>query len=261
MTFAAFTLFFVVARAGGPVPVGAKGDRALETGAATAEDLFRRAVAAYDSGQYDLAIELFRKSYGRARDPAILFNIARAYRALGDCAKSLENLDAFLEVVSPDDPLAARARANRKEISVCVEEQRSVTPGPVLASPAAPVTLATVPSLPPPAPGVALGLSLSYRGPVRSAPLLMTSVCHATVGSTVTLALAEVALLLTTHRLAERIDAATVWTDDLQRDDDQRATLGTVSVLTGVALGVSTTAALGSCWVHWHRAHPSADTR
>src|SRR5580700_1793322 len=76
--------------------------------ASSADTSYADGLAAFNSGHYPQAIELFEKGYAASALPGFLFNIALAYRRLGDCPRALEYYRRFL-TASPDAP-------NRKKI-------------------------------------------------------------------------------------------------------------------------------------------------
>ena len=84
-----------------------------------AEALFREGLKAYDAKQYARAIESFEAAHRLSPLPEILFDIAMARRALGDCPRAAEGFDAFIAAAPADDPLLARARARRAELDAC----------------------------------------------------------------------------------------------------------------------------------------------
>jgi outer membrane protein assembly factor BamD (BamD/ComL family) len=84
--------------------------------AGDAETLFREGLKAYDAKQYARAIESFEAAHRLSPLPEILFDIAMARRARGDCQRAVEGFDAFIAAAPADDPLLARARARRAEL-------------------------------------------------------------------------------------------------------------------------------------------------
>jgi hypothetical protein len=67
----------------------------LLAGAARADDpgkakeAFQRGTTLYDVGQFEKAIEAWQDGYKEKADPAFLYNIAQAYRQLGDASKAI----------------------------------------------------------------------------------------------------------------------------------------------------------------------------
>jgi hypothetical protein len=62
---------------------------------ATASELKRQGDAAMDALRYDDGLALYKKAYALSRDPALLYNQARSYQALGDYASALDYLERF----------------------------------------------------------------------------------------------------------------------------------------------------------------------
>src|SRR5262249_1937161 len=58
---------------------------------------FREAMADYDSGNYDRAIESFKAAHRLTRAPELLFNIAQAYRRKGPagCKDALDFFESY----------------------------------------------------------------------------------------------------------------------------------------------------------------------
>ncbi len=64
--------------------------RAQETEAEKrATELWRKATAQYDLGNFDKAIELYKKGYEEAPASFFLYNIAQSYRQKGDCTNAI----------------------------------------------------------------------------------------------------------------------------------------------------------------------------
>ncbi len=72
--------------------------------APTAEDAFNAGQAAYDDGNFSLAVEHWQESYRLSHEPALLYNIGQAYRQAGDCVHALASYRQFLA----DDPTSDR---------------------------------------------------------------------------------------------------------------------------------------------------------
>jgi hypothetical protein len=56
---------------------------------------------AMDALHYDDALASYKKAYELSHDPALLYNQARAYQALGDYASALDLLERFEQIASP----------------------------------------------------------------------------------------------------------------------------------------------------------------
>jgi hypothetical protein len=85
--------------AGGPgdPPLGHATSRTTRGEAA---ELKSQADRAMDALHFDDALSLYQKAYELSKDPALLYNQARAYQALGDYASALDFIDRF-EVDAP----------------------------------------------------------------------------------------------------------------------------------------------------------------
>lgn len=87
----------------GSQPAPAEGD---EEGA---RRLFQSASEAYQRGEYQVAADHFTRAYELAPLPVLLFNIAQAYRQLGDCDRANFYLQRFVDEA---DESARQAAAN-----------------------------------------------------------------------------------------------------------------------------------------------------
>lgn len=70
----------------------------------TAEDLFNEGQAEYDRHNFALAVERWQAAYRVAKEPALLFNIAQAYRLANDCESALSTYKRFIA----EDPASER---------------------------------------------------------------------------------------------------------------------------------------------------------
>jgi hypothetical protein len=238
MTASLLPWMILAAVTGEPAVTAAPPASAPQEARPSGEELFRRGVSAYDAHEYAAAIELFEKAYAADAEPAILFNIAQGYRALGDCSKAIEKIETFLNTVQPGDPLIARARAKKRELAACAaasgaKEKKIVTPleSQSEAPPPPPAARAEPPPGPP-------SLTLTAR-PMQPEPPRFFQGAMAT----------------TCAASASRVDSAMTWTPEVAADDAQRRALGQASVITGIASGGAAVIAGASCWARWHRLH------
>lgn len=76
--------------------------------APTAETLFNDGQTAYDHGNYRLAIDRWQEAYRLSNEPALLFNVAQAYRLADDCGQALSSYKQFVAIdpTSEQRPLA-----------------------------------------------------------------------------------------------------------------------------------------------------------
>jgi tetratricopeptide (TPR) repeat protein len=78
-------LALIVALAVVLVPLAVRADAATTSVPARARTLAERGRAAHSAGDYAAAIAAFTQAYAMAPAPALLFNLAQAYRLRGDC--------------------------------------------------------------------------------------------------------------------------------------------------------------------------------
>ncbi len=79
--------------------------------------LYEEGSRAYKAGDYPRAIEKFLAAYDLSRAPAILFNIAQAYRLAGSCDRALEYYRRSLD----EEPDAS----NRDEVEERIDEMQT----------------------------------------------------------------------------------------------------------------------------------------
>lgn len=92
-----------------------------------AERLYQEGQEAYDAHRYDAALALWKRSYELSRRPALLFNLAQAYRLRsqeGDCAHAVRSYRKFLKLV-PDSPRRATAETWVHELEECEKQAGS----------------------------------------------------------------------------------------------------------------------------------------
>ena len=107
-------LFLVVAI----VALAAPSARAQAADPDDAGALMDAGLAAYQAGDYAVAIASFRKAYAIDERPAALFAMAQAERKSGDCASAITDYDRFLGT----SPAERQAQAARDQRAVCSEQ-------------------------------------------------------------------------------------------------------------------------------------------
>jgi tetratricopeptide (TPR) repeat protein len=100
----------------------------LQTPEPDAKQLTEQGLAHYNVGEYDKAIDEFKRAYLLSKTPVLLFNIAQAQRLKGDCKEALQSYKAYLRA----DPSAQRAKIDARiaEMEKCVKEKPEVAPPP-----------------------------------------------------------------------------------------------------------------------------------
>jgi hypothetical protein len=249
---AAAILLAVLVVAGEPEAAG-RADDGASPSPASAETLFRRGVDAYDEGRYDAALRSFQEAYRIAPEPSILFNMAQAYRAIGDCRKALEALDAVITANGADRSLVNRARAKRDELERCASAQAAPDPPPPVdvaastartaAPAAAPVPLTTLVLSAPPAQRPRSSWRSSRWG----------TGCMVAAGTAIGFGTAGTGLAWAAHDRADVVNAAQTWTADVQAADSERHGLATAATATFVASAVAALLSGAMCWLGWRR--------
>jgi tetratricopeptide (TPR) repeat protein len=109
--------------------------------------LYREGAALYQRGEYAKAIQAFRAADGLAPSPDYIFNIAQAYRHLGDCENALA---FFREYVRLRPPASAQkvVRDGLADMDACVRQAgvAPVVPEPEPERPAAPPVMKPEPA-------------------------------------------------------------------------------------------------------------------
>jgi len=114
--------------------------RADDVGAA--REHYQKGTRAYDLGHYDEAVKEYEAAYRAKDDPALLFNIAQAYRLSGDNAAAVRAYKSFLRRV-PEAPNRGEVEKRIADLQKSMAEQArpkegaaEVTPAPAEATPA-----------------------------------------------------------------------------------------------------------------------------
>ena len=112
------------------------------------ERLYLDGQRAYDDKRYDDALVLWKRSYDMSRLPALLFNIAQAYRLRahpGNCTIAVERYRKFIEL-DPKSPRRATAESLVRELEPCAAKE--VAPKDIAPAAVAPVVVAPLPTTP-----------------------------------------------------------------------------------------------------------------
>jgi tetratricopeptide (TPR) repeat protein len=219
--------------------------------AGDAEALFREGLKAYDAKEYARAIESFEAAHKLSPLPEILFDIAMARRALGDCRGAADGFDAFIAAAPADDPLLARARARRAELGSCasaaadgsgssqVAAADKPPPVPSLAAPTPRATLAsTAPIL------IATAPEPASRGQERP---WLRGTCFASAGGTAALGVGALVFGLQARSAQQEAEAVDIWDDAALRADERGRTYARVASTLAISAGVTTAIAAASC--------------
>jgi hypothetical protein len=105
---------------------------------AHAREAFRRALHAYDFGEFAKALEAFKEAYNAYEDPGFLFNIAQCHRQLGQTEEALRVYRSYLRNAhNPPNADEVRGLIARLEKTV-EDEKRNRTVPPQGAEPTEP---------------------------------------------------------------------------------------------------------------------------
>jgi tetratricopeptide (TPR) repeat protein len=238
--------------------VSAPGVAAAAPGASGAADrehsaLARRAFEdgrkAYNSGDYDRAVGLWKQAYEYRDDPIFLFNIAQAYRQKHDAQKALFYYKAYLRE-SPKAKNRAEVDGRIAEMQKLVDAQPApepaapprpepVTPPAPTPSPTpAPAPTITLLNPPAPAPAPDFGVPDETPAPHTGRPLLIGGLVTGGVGVAAVAAGAIFALRASSIQsdLEAQNLAGTMWSQALRDKEADGRTASTLSVV-GFAAG------------------------
>lgn len=79
------------------------------------------AKAAFDRGDYAVAVEEYREAYRLMPSPGLLYNLGQAYRLVGSCAEAVEAYREYLRLV-PESPYTETAQQNLAAAEVCARD-------------------------------------------------------------------------------------------------------------------------------------------
>jgi tetratricopeptide (TPR) repeat protein len=114
--------------------VGSEGHAQQRSGASSPEEAARRhherGTSLYNLGQFEEAINEYRRGYEQKADPVFLYNIAQAYRQLGAPDKALFFYKRYL-TTAPEAPNRRQVESVVADLEKLVAaEQRSRSPAP-----------------------------------------------------------------------------------------------------------------------------------
>lgn len=101
--------------------------RVAAADAPDAERLYNEGQTAYDDQRYDDAVTAWQKSYQLSKLPALVYNLAQAYRLGGHCEKAVDAYTRFI-ALDPQSPQRADAEGRLKEIQPCPAAKPQPTP-------------------------------------------------------------------------------------------------------------------------------------
>ena len=144
------------------VPCRARAARRSATQSAQdeARDLYKKGMTHYELGEFDVAIEEFKRAYALTSAPGLLFNLAQVYRMKKDPEQAVYFYRTYLRLV-PDAPNRADVEALIAENQALVDANRAKKRAAAEAAAAAaasaaaagsPAVAASTPERAPPAP-------------------------------------------------------------------------------------------------------------
>lgn len=149
-TVVAALLTTPIANAGGQRKRGATGASAEDE----ARELYKKGMTHYELGEFDVAIDEFKRAYALTSAPGLLFNIAQVYRMKKDPEQAVYFYRTYLRLL-PTAPNRADVEALVAENQALVDAQRAKQRADAAAAAAAAVAAAPPPPVAaaaPPAP-------------------------------------------------------------------------------------------------------------
>jgi tetratricopeptide (TPR) repeat protein len=113
-----------------------------------AREHYRRGTNAFNLGHYLDAVKEYEAAYQQKEDPALLFNIAQAYRLAGENESALRVYKSFLHQV-PDSPQRPDVEKRISELQALVDQQRKTKEAPPEGTIAPKPIVASEPTTPP----------------------------------------------------------------------------------------------------------------
>jgi tetratricopeptide (TPR) repeat protein len=133
-------------------PLAARGDQSASAIPTKARTLADRGRAFHDAGDYPSAIAAFTQAYVIAPSPALLFNLAQAYRLQGNCDDAALMYQRYL-ATNPDPEQRALAELHLANVERCLHKLALHIPvetasGRVIAAPPPPEALVVTTRVP-----------------------------------------------------------------------------------------------------------------
>lgn len=185
--------------------------------------LFERSAVAYREGRFQDAVDLLKEARTIKAEPVLLYDLGRAYEALGSLDQAADSYAAYLA----EDPRAADRRALEIRIETLRSQAGQLEKSRAMPPPEAKPMAPEPPPPPPPAPSPTV------------LPWILGGVGIAGLGTGVVLALAADGK----HRSAEREPTQTGARDE-QRSAESLATGATIAFIAGAIL-----TAAGASWL------------
>jgi tetratricopeptide (TPR) repeat protein len=152
---APFFVLLILALLGPPAHAGQK--KRTQSAQDEARDLYKQGMTHYELGEFDVAIDEFKRAYALTSAPGLLFNLAQVYRMKKDPEQAVYFYRTYLRLV-PDAPNRADVEALLVENQALLDADRAKKRAEAEAAAAAaaaaapPVVAATAPERAPPRP-------------------------------------------------------------------------------------------------------------
>jgi tetratricopeptide (TPR) repeat protein len=122
----------------------------------------KRGIIAVNTGHYEEAVKAFEEAYALNQDPALLFNLAQAYRLAGQPGKALDACSSFLRSANPTGADRSQVEHFMSELEMIIFQIRAqrdfrqppappIVPAPIAPAPLEPPPVAAVSTPKPPA--------------------------------------------------------------------------------------------------------------
>lgn len=121
----------------------------------------KRGIIAVNTGHYEEAVKAFEEAYALNQDPALLFNLAQAYRLAGQPGKALDACSSFLRSANPTGADRSQVEHFMSELEMIIFQIRaqrdfrqppapSIVPAPIVPPPIEPPPVAAASTPKPP---------------------------------------------------------------------------------------------------------------
>jgi tetratricopeptide (TPR) repeat protein len=107
----------------GAKPTPEEQEKAAKT--AKAREHYDKGITHYNLGEFDKAIEEFKQAYAISGAPGLLFNVAQAYRLVGDYKQALYFYNTYLRL-QPNAANRADVEARMAEMEKALAEQKAI---------------------------------------------------------------------------------------------------------------------------------------
>ncbi|HUS32032.1 MAG TPA: hypothetical protein VMZ53_26205 [Kofleriaceae bacterium] len=118
------SLVIVCALAGAVYAAPKEKPKKVDVAQTQADALYEKGQQSYQAGEYQEAIEHFKRAYELVKDPVYLFNIAQSYRKVADCLNAHAFYTQYLQE-APDAENKDKVTQWLSELQPCVDQRHN----------------------------------------------------------------------------------------------------------------------------------------